>query len=324
MTQKKKAAVVGVFEERSKAQQAVQELTHAGFTEEQIGVIALNKDSTTSTKEEAGSHVGAGALTGIAAGAGVGALWALGIAANVLPGIGPVISGGIIASILASAAGGAAIAGIVGALVGLGIPEEEAHYYEGEFKAGRTLVTVKANGRNNEAWTILKRHGAYRRDSGRNHAQENSQENSTTAFGTRPAKSSTTAENQTIQLHEEQLRIKKKPVEAGEVRVRKEVVTEQKTLQVPVTREEVVVERRPASGKASTSDMVRGEEVRIPIAEERVRVEKDTVLKEEVHVRKRKVTDSAQVSGDVRKEEIKVEQEGDVKVRNVKHPGKRK
>jgi len=318
MTQKKRTAVVGVFEDRSKAQQAVEELARAGFTEEQIGVIALNKDSD--TEEGKGSHVGTGALTGVAAGAGVGALWALGIAANVLPGIGPVISGGIIASILASAAGGAAIAGIVGALVGLGIPEEDAHYYEGEFKSGRTLVTVKSDGRNDEAWTILHSHGAYRRESGRTHARGGA----TTAFGTRAATSSKTSEDQTMQLHEEKLRVNKQPTKAGEVRVRKQTVTEQKTLQVPVTHEEVVIERRPASGKASAADMAPGEEVRIPVTEERVRVEKDTVLKEEVHVRKRKVTDTEQVSGTVRKEEIKVEQEGDVTTHGVKHPGKRK
>jgi len=60
-----------------------------------------------------------------------------------------------------NAASGAAIAGLAGALIGLGIPEEEAHYYEGEFKAGRTLVTVRAPGRYEEAHDILRRFGAY-------------------------------------------------------------------------------------------------------------------------------------------------------------------
>src|SRR5207253_9660469 len=104
-----------------------------------------------------------GAAVGAATGAGVGALWALGIAAGVLAPIGPVIAGGLLASVLASAAGGAAVAGIVGALIGLGIPEEDAKYYESEFKAGRVIVTVRAEGRSDEAWTILNRHGAYNR-----------------------------------------------------------------------------------------------------------------------------------------------------------------
>src|SRR4051794_32262025 len=163
MAEAKRTVVVGVFEDRRKAQQAVAELTRAGFREEQIGVVAQDKEAVTGAKATAdkGSHAAEGAVTGVAAGAGVGALWALGIAAGVLPVIGPVIAGGLLASVLASAAGGAAIAGLVGALVGLGIPEEEAHYYDKEFQAGRTIVTVKAGDRYDEAVAILHRHGAY-------------------------------------------------------------------------------------------------------------------------------------------------------------------
>jgi flagellar motility protein MotE (MotC chaperone) len=50
--------------------------------------------------------------------------------------------------------------GLIGALIGLGIPEEEARYYEGEFQAGRTLVTACPEGRREEAADILRRHGA--------------------------------------------------------------------------------------------------------------------------------------------------------------------
>lgn len=75
-----------------------------------------------------------------------------------------------------------------------------------------------------------------------------------------------------MQVHEEQLRARKRPVETGAVRVRKDVVTEQQTIQVPVTREEVVIERRPASGTASAGDIRSGEEIRVPVKEERVNV----------------------------------------------------
>jgi uncharacterized protein (TIGR02271 family) len=50
--------------------------------------------------------------------------------------------------------------------------------------------------------------------------------------------------------------------------------------------------------------------------EEKVHLEKETVLKEEVHVGKRKVQENEQVSGEVRKEKVKVEQTGDANVRN--------
>lgn len=49
----------------------------------------------------------------------------------------------------------------MGALIGLGVPEEEAHYYESEFNEGRILVTVKAGSRFTEARDVLFRHGAY-------------------------------------------------------------------------------------------------------------------------------------------------------------------
>jgi hypothetical protein len=158
------ATVVGVFHDREAARKAVEELRRAGFREDQIGVVSRDVAATTMTGEAYGSGTSSaweeGAATGAAAGAGVGALWALGIAAGVLPPLGPVIAGGLLASVLASAAGGAAVAGVVGALIGLGIPEEEAKYYDNEFQSGRTLVTVQAPGRYEEADEILRRHGA--------------------------------------------------------------------------------------------------------------------------------------------------------------------
>jgi len=308
MTTNQRSTVVGVFHDASEAQAAVRALKQAGFREDQIGVVSHEKKGSVDTKaaESPGSHVAAGAATGVAAGAGVGALWALGIAAGMLPAIGPVIAGGLLASVLASAAGGAAIAGVVGALVGLGIPEEEAHYYESEFKSGRTLVTVRADGRYDEAWNILHQHGAYNRQTSASTSQHTS---AATAARTHASG------GQTVELHEEQLHATKRPVETGEVRVHKEVVTEQRNIQVPVTHEEVVIERRPASGHASASDIRPGQEIRIPVTEERVHVDKETVVKEEVHVGKRKVTDTETVAGTVRKEEVRVDKEGDVQVR---------
>jgi hypothetical protein len=159
------AVVVGVFRDRRAAQQAVDELRLVGFRADQIGVAAREGTLVAETDTAAaGSHWEEGAVTGVAAGAGIGALWAIGIAAHVLPPLGPVILGGLLASVAASAAGGAAVGGIVGALVGLGVPEEEARYYEQEFHAGRTLVTVRAPGRYEEASAILRRYGATEAD----------------------------------------------------------------------------------------------------------------------------------------------------------------
>jgi uncharacterized protein (TIGR02271 family) len=305
MTMQKNTTVVGVFHDPAQAQQAVRDLKAAGFRDDQIGVVSHDKGTKqTDTK---GAHVAEGAVAGVATGAGIGALWALGISVGLLPGIGPAIAGGLLASVLASAAAGGAVAGVAGALVGLGIPEEDATYYEGEFKAGRTIVTVNATGRSDEAWSILHAHGAYNR-------QTMNATDATPAVATRATESVSTAEGKTIPVREEKLQARKTPVKKGEVKVRKEVVTENETIQVPVTREEVVIERRPASGRASAADIKAGEEIRIPITEEQVRVDKDTVVKGEVTVGKRKVTGTETVSGRVRKEKVKVEKEGAVDV----------
>jgi hypothetical protein len=158
MTAKEITTAIGIFPDADRAQQAVRALKQAGFRDDEIGVA-----SPTATTEGRAAHAAEGAVTGVAAGAGAGALWALGIAAGVLPGIGPAVAGGLLASVLASAAGGAAVVGVTGALIGLGIPEEEADYYESEFRSGRSIVTVQSLGRAAEAWSILQRYAAYNR-----------------------------------------------------------------------------------------------------------------------------------------------------------------
>ena len=161
------ATVVGVFSEVRMAQAAVQELRRVGFREDQVGVVSRDHraevgEVAPTTTEATGSHWEEGAAVGAAAGAGIGALWAVGMATIALPPILPaILVSSWLVSVLASAASGALIAGIAGALIGLGIPEEEATYYEDEFKSGRTLVTVQAPGRYEEVRDILRRYGAY-------------------------------------------------------------------------------------------------------------------------------------------------------------------
>lgn len=158
---------IGTFELRDKADSAVQALERAGFTSNDIGLIAKRtpqwddlefpeSDPSATAAESAAS----GAVAGAAAGAGVGGLWALGIAAGLLPAIGPVIAGGILGSLLASAAAGAAVGGVGGALIGLGLSEEDMNFYSSELNAGRIVVTVRAGDRYPEAIQILKEHGA--------------------------------------------------------------------------------------------------------------------------------------------------------------------
>jgi uncharacterized protein (TIGR02271 family) len=136
----------------------------------------------------------------------------------------------------------------------------------------------------------------------------------------RPTEPTWRGEGQRLELREEELRPRKQEVETGEARVRKEVVTEERTMEVPRTREEVYVERRPTERQPADRPIGEGETVRVPVREEQVRVEKETVVAEELEVGKRSVHETEQVSGTVRREEARVEREGDVDIREERRP----
>jgi uncharacterized protein (TIGR02271 family) len=117
----------------------------------------------------------------------------------------------------------------------------------------------------------------------------------------------------TVQLREEELQPRKESVETGRVRVDKDVVEEQQTLDVPVTREEVTIERRPVDRQVA--DVGIGEDsetIRVPVREDQVSVDKRAVVTEEINVGRRQVQETQQVSGTVRREEARIEPEGDV------------
>ncbi len=112
---------------------------------------------STATEQQPSARVSAseGIIAGGVAGGVLGAA-----AAFFIPGIGPILAGGILATTL----GGAALGGIAGGFLGIfthaGVPEEKARYYEQEFKNGRTIVTVNAPDRTQKASEVLERYGA--------------------------------------------------------------------------------------------------------------------------------------------------------------------
>ena len=164
MNTQQRSTVVGVFEDRSHASQAITELHEAGFTQKQIGVVMKHAETSMDVPDRATEHdspAAAGALTGALAGLGLGALAGLGVLAGVIPVVGPAIAAGTLGAILSNAAAGAGVAGLAGALVGAGLPEHEAKYYQGELEAGRSVITVNAADRAGEATTILRRCGGY-------------------------------------------------------------------------------------------------------------------------------------------------------------------
>jgi hypothetical protein len=151
--------VVGVFTDPKQAEGAVEELRGAGFRPDQIGVAVRHEEAMDSGPPATETKAADGGVTGVLTGGALGAL--LGVAAaGLIPGIGPVLGLGILAA-GGGVAAGAVAGGLIGTLIGLGIPEEEAHYYQREVQQGRTLVTVKADDRYNGPVEVLRRHGAY-------------------------------------------------------------------------------------------------------------------------------------------------------------------
>jgi uncharacterized protein (TIGR02271 family) len=310
-----RTTVIAVFDDRTEAQRAIGELKRAGFTEKEIGVTTRDGDSGDGKLARAAgkgdTHAAEGAAAGVAAGAGVGALWGLGILAGVLPAIGPAIAGGTLAAILSSAAAGAATAGVAGALIGLGIPEEEARYYDQEFRAGRTVVTVQAPGRQADARSILQQAGGRSMDGGGAYAGATTAQTSEPATRTRRrgARADTVAEPgaRTLEAREEEVRVRKRPVQSGEAEVYKEVRTENRSIDVPVKKEELVIERHSLGRHPASGPVGESERVRVPLSEEQIDVEKRTVATEEVTVGKRATEDEQHVDTTVRKEDIRVD-----------------
>jgi uncharacterized protein (TIGR02271 family) len=115
-----------------------------------------------------------------------------------------------------------------------------------------------------------------------------------------------------VPLVEEELRVTKSVEEAGEVRIHKEVVTEEKQVTVPVSREVVRVERVPAgAGTASASEtMFKEQSINIPVHEERIDIEKQPVVREEVLISKEILQDQVTAGATLRREEVDIATEG--------------
>lgn len=107
--------------------------------------------------------------------------------------------------------------------------------------------------------------------------------------------------------HEEQLHVGKEQRETGRARLRKYVVTDHETVDVPLEREEVRVERTPLSGTEATAGTIGEEDVEVTLHEERPVVAKETVGVEKVGLEKDTVRDTERVDAEVRKEQVEVE-----------------
>jgi hypothetical protein len=161
----KNTAVFGIYNTRTAAEQAVDQITAAGFSNEDVSVLLSDVDSNKDFAHEKNTKAPEGAATGVTAGGVVGGTLGLlaGIGALAIPGVGPLIAAGPIMGALAGLGVGGAVGGLVGALVGMGIPEYEAKRYEGRVKDGGILLSVHCDtpGEITRAEEILKASGAH-------------------------------------------------------------------------------------------------------------------------------------------------------------------
>ncbi|MBA2284645.1 MAG: YsnF/AvaK domain-containing protein [Ktedonobacteraceae bacterium] len=211
---------------------------------------------------------------------------------------------------LALREGGVVTHSLLNDLVKLGVPQDRAGYYDSEYRAGRAIISVRADGREQEAISILRGYRAYDYDT---------RTASTQTAAAQPGvheQQYAESERRAIPLHEEQLNVEKQRVQSGEARLHKEVVTEQRSIDVPVTHEEVVIERHAVSGgRVSDTPIGQDEVIRVPVTDEQVNVTKNTVETGEVSIGKRQVQDTQRVTDTVRREEARIEREGDARIR---------
>ena len=159
-----RSTVVAIFPAVENAEAAYRELLEAGIGREDISVMAREAirggELIDADRREPG---GSSAAVGMGAGAALGGLGGLlvGLGLLTIPGIGPVLAAGPIASALAGAGLGAVGGAAVGALVDLGMSEDEAQGFSEAIRRGGILLAARVNDDTiDRATDIMERHGA--------------------------------------------------------------------------------------------------------------------------------------------------------------------
>ena len=114
----------------------------------------------------------------------------------------------------------------------------------------------------------------------------------------------------TLERREERLTVDKQREQAGSVHVGKHVEEQVQAVDVPVTREEVTIERRAVDRPAGGADTFTEDSIDVPVYEERVDVDKETRVVEELDIDKTAYTDTERVEETVRREEFDIDESG--------------
>lgn len=126
----------------------------------------------------------------------------------------------------------------------------------------------------------------------------------------------TSSDSAKISLKKEELDIAKSRVQKGDVEIGKEIIEEKKQVDVPVEREEVVIERRSLDNKACDSPITSEEIIKIPVSEEKVNVGKHTVITGEILAHKEVVENTEHIDENLKREEAHINKNGDANIIN--------
>jgi uncharacterized protein (TIGR02271 family) len=320
---------IGLYDDMETAQDVVQDLVDAGFSRENISLVANDASGeyasyVNAADEDVSSGEGAGF------GAVVGGLVGLGVA--LIPGIGPVLAAGPLAAALMAgvgAAAGAVTGGVTAGLIDLGVPAEDAEYYAEGIRRGGILVTAHAaDSSADQVQSIMESHNpidleerssAWRSEGWTGfdaNAQPYTASSTSTTSSTRTTPTNTTlprtveaGEQAKLDIVEEQLQVGKRDVERGGVRVKSYVVATPVEEQVNLREEHVTVERNPVNRPATSADLNAFQEGTIEVTEhaEEAVVAKTARVVEEVVIGKEATERTERIQDEVRRTEVEVE-----------------
>lgn len=124
----------------------------------------------------------------------------------------------------------------------------------------------------------------------------------------------TSDDSANLSLKKEELDIEKGRVQKGDVEIGKEIIEEEKKVDIPVEKEEVVIERRSIDNKACDSPITSEETIKIPISEEKINVGKHTVITGEILAHKEVVENTAHIEENLKREEAHINKSGDANI----------
>ena len=225
---------------------------------------------------------------------------------------------------------------VVNDLLDMGVAPEHTGFYRREYESGHPLITVTDSKHLQDATAILQRHGGYgpqgerERRSGAYAGSEAASAQRETMGTADAGRRESVAEQrgsvgrvpetsyeqeQHMRLHAEHLQAQKQAAQLGEVVVRKELVTDQESIDVPLRHEEVVIQRRALAEEAGPAERLgEGQTIRIPVSGEQVNLTKHVVTTGELIIGKHEVEETRHFSDAVQHEEARLEHTGDIPI----------